>query len=190
MNADLLEFVTLGPSWVLQDPRRMQRFAEAYKTETGEDICNACPSTIASIIESLSLTSNLTRMSTETATQAFRLKDGIRLEIAGDPTVYTNANLTDESAVEILARVPGCLSRFQTVPDDWKDRVAKYKDRIRKRTERTPSEPKTDAGASSTQTGKTTGKAKPGPKPKDKATPPASTPPEPDPISSEPTPAE
>jgi len=53
----------------------------------------------------------------------FKLIDGKMIHHAG--THYTNANLTDEKAVEILTKFPSHIRTFATYPENWKELTGK-----------------------------------------------------------------
>lgn len=55
----------------------------------------------------------------------FKLKDGVVLQSHGHD-VYTNANLTDEKAVAVLASNPKCAKFFAQLPKGWKKRAEDY----------------------------------------------------------------
>jgi len=55
----------------------------------------------------------------------YLLKNGVILQIEGDPKVYSNANLTDEAAERYLSKNTAWIVRFAAYPEDWEKRVAK-----------------------------------------------------------------
>lgn len=57
----------------------------------------------------------------------FKLKEGIVLTLHAFNEAFTNSNMTDDKAVEILAKYPGHIVSFEIVPKDWKEQVEKFK---------------------------------------------------------------
>ncbi len=49
----------------------------------------------------------------------FKLLEGKMIGVSG--THYTNANLTDERAIEILTKYPSHIATFSTYPANWKE---------------------------------------------------------------------
>jgi uncharacterized phage infection (PIP) family protein YhgE len=56
----------------------------------------------------------------------YKLKPGVVIQFFGEPNFYTNPNLTNEVAERYLALNTDNAKLFETLPDDWKDRVADY----------------------------------------------------------------
>ena len=56
----------------------------------------------------------------------YALKNGVVLQMGfSSSEMYTNANLTDESAERYLAKNPGDIKYFSRAPEDWEARVEK-----------------------------------------------------------------
>lgn len=56
----------------------------------------------------------------------YALKNGVVLQMGfGSNEMYTNANLTDESAEKYLAKFPGNVKFFSKYPKNWKERAKK-----------------------------------------------------------------
>lgn len=51
----------------------------------------------------------------------FKLIQGKRLALHGLGMVITNANLTNENALEVLRRAPGAIKFFETYPTNWRE---------------------------------------------------------------------
>lgn len=49
----------------------------------------------------------------------FKLKEGKMIGVNG--THYSNANITDEKAIEILTKYPSHIATFETYPGNWKE---------------------------------------------------------------------
>ena len=49
----------------------------------------------------------------------FKLKEGKKISLYGMAEVVTNANLSNEKAMHILKRCPGCINMFEVFPKDW-----------------------------------------------------------------------
>lgn len=58
----------------------------------------------------------------------FKLKPLAVIEVAGTSESYSDHNLTDEKAVELIALNGNRINLFEVKPEDWQDRVAKFKD--------------------------------------------------------------
>lgn len=53
------------------------------------------------------------------AEKQFTIKEGKRIMLFGVGTVYTNKNITDEKARELLSKYPKLISVFERYPSDW-----------------------------------------------------------------------
>ena len=62
----------------------------------------------------------LTNLKNKTLMGQFSLQPGKNIKLHGFPTVYTNANITDEAAISILKKFPAALKFFQTYPSNWR----------------------------------------------------------------------
>ena len=60
----------------------------------------------------------------------YSLVAGVILQMAGDPNVYSNSNLTDEAAERYLKNNPKRIDFFSFYPEDWEARIADDKDKL------------------------------------------------------------
>lgn len=51
----------------------------------------------------------------------FKLKPNKIIQLHGQPDAYTNANMTDEKAIEILRLVPSHIKTFEEYPENWQE---------------------------------------------------------------------
>lgn len=54
----------------------------------------------------------------------FKLKKGKVIALHGMNEVITNANLTDDKAIELLKKFPGHAKSFEVLPENWQEVVA------------------------------------------------------------------
>jgi len=55
----------------------------------------------------------------------FEIKEGKMIQLHGLNDAYTNANLTDEKAIEILKKFPKAIAFFSKHPDNWQELCGK-----------------------------------------------------------------
>lgn len=83
--------------------------------------CNSC------IIEMYFQLKSLTKTKIQTMkTTIFKLAEGICISMHGMADSYTNANLTNRAALQILKKSRGHIKHFVTLPDNWQDLVANF----------------------------------------------------------------
>ena len=69
-----------------------------------------------------SLNNNKINQKQQQMENQFKLAEGKMIHLDG--TFYTNSNLTDEKAIEIIKRFPSHSKTFSEKPSDWEDVVA------------------------------------------------------------------
>ena len=93
------------------------------------EVCSSCPNMIPAYINRIKNFKNLELMSKKSETKVasvFALAEGVLIPIAGTSKAYSNANITEETAVALLAANPNRRSLFTKVPDDLDSRIADY----------------------------------------------------------------
>ena len=51
----------------------------------------------------------------------FKLKEGKMISLHCFNEDYTNANLTDQKAIDVLKKYPSCIAEFESYPSNWKE---------------------------------------------------------------------
>ena len=97
----------------------MSQFVNTYKQIFGTTPCITCKGRLEQSVTQLknALTNNPGLMEEK----KFVIKDNTVISTFGTSLSYTNANITDESAIEILRRNPKTIKWFKTFPDDWQE---------------------------------------------------------------------
>lgn len=91
------------------------------------EVCTNCPYQIPTYIRRIKNYKNSKTMSKETKTSSdFALGEGVMIPILGTSRAISNANLTDEKALSILAANPNRKALFTKVPKDLDKRLAEY----------------------------------------------------------------
>lgn len=60
-------------------------------------------------------------------TRKFEIKKDKMIQLFNQNDVYTDANITDEKAIELLKSSPGLIKFFSKFPADWRDLAAGFK---------------------------------------------------------------
>ncbi|WP_445454108.1 hypothetical protein [Flavobacterium sp. 25HG05S-40] len=89
------------------------------------ETCSSCPNKISGYIKKLKSFNTEKPMETKSI---FKLKEGATLPVPGTSKVYSNANLTDEVAIEMLAKNQNRKALFASLPKDVDARIAKYRE--------------------------------------------------------------
>lgn len=99
----------------------------AYRRHTGKQLQENCGNCYAKIyLYFLNKSNNLNQPITMETNKKFRIKEGKRIMLHGMSEVYTNANITDEAAMQILHRSPKAIQLFSDYPNDWRERAAAH----------------------------------------------------------------
>lgn len=112
-----LEFIKKTSSDELVNNHLKMVFDTYYKI-FGE-VCTGCPTKIAGYIFKLKKHDKNLIMSKDT--RVFRLKKGAIIPIAGTSKAYSDVNITDEIAIEILKANPNRRSIFLKVPENLEE---------------------------------------------------------------------
>lgn len=67
---------------------------------------------------------HLKKIKTMPQPSIYKLKPGVVIQFFGNSTVYTNSNLTDETAEKYLAQNTNNKRFFSDLPSNWEERVA------------------------------------------------------------------
>jgi len=86
------------------------------------ETCSNCPGKITGYIQKLKKFNPIKKM--ETISKTFQLKEGVIIPVAGTSDAYSNANLTDEIAVKLLADNPNRKILFEKLPDNLDELIA------------------------------------------------------------------
>lgn len=79
--------------------------------------CSTCPSNLPGYIKSLKNLNTSNQMKT-TETKNFKLQEAVTIPIPGTSKAYSNHNLTDEIAIELIAKNPNRKALFVVLPKD------------------------------------------------------------------------
>lgn len=102
----------------------LQHIFRLYPMIFGE-VCTGCPSKIAGYILKLK-SLNIEKMQ-EKIKSKFKLSTGVVIPIFGTSKAYTNENITDEIAIELLKQNPNRRSLFSTVPNNLEELLSEEK---------------------------------------------------------------
>lgn len=86
------------------------------------ETCSNCPGKITEYIQKLKQFNPIKKM--ETTLKLFQLKEGVIIPVAGTSDAYSNANLTDEIALKLLADNPNRKALFEKLPDNLDELIA------------------------------------------------------------------
>jgi hypothetical protein len=89
------------------------------------ETCSSCPSAISGYIQKLKNYNfkNLEKMENENLVN-YKLKEGVIVPILGTSDVYTNHNLTDEIAFQLLKENPNRVEIFEKMPENINELLA------------------------------------------------------------------
>ncbi len=88
--------------------------------------CSACPNKLPTYINKLKKY-NMDEQK-KTQAQKYRLKKGKVIHILGTKNMYSEHNMTDEVAIELLRENPNRAVLFAQLPENWETEIAKPKD--------------------------------------------------------------
>jgi len=97
-----------------------------HKTIFGE-ACSSCPNQIGGYIQKLKNFNSSKMKNKKTKDAKFALAKGTLIVFAGTSRSYSEANITDEVALEYLAKNPNRASLFAKVPDNLVKLIEAYK---------------------------------------------------------------
>ncbi len=86
--------------------------------------CSGCPGEIPGYIQKIKNFNPEKKM--ETKDLKFKLHEEVIVPVPGTSDVYSNANLTDEIAVKLIAENPNRKALFAILPDDVEDLIQQY----------------------------------------------------------------
>ncbi|MEC4050666.1 hypothetical protein OX284_014600 [Flavobacterium sp. SUN046] len=89
--------------------------------------CSSCSSKISGYIFKLKNFNPNLQM--ETTAQNFQLKTGAMIIIPGSSNSYSNANITDDIAIEYLAKNPNRKQLFKKLPDNVDELILDYNEK-------------------------------------------------------------
>lgn len=89
------------------------------------EVCSNCPSKIPGYIKKLKNLNTIPKMETKVK-NTFVLQTGTIIPVPGTSESYSNSNLTDEKAVELLAANKNRKALFATLPKDWEKQVEEF----------------------------------------------------------------
>lgn len=91
------------------------------------ETCSSCPNKISGYVSKIKKL-NPDQMSKEIKkSENFQLNQGVILPVPGTSIAYSNANLTDEIAIELLAANPNRKAVFAKLPKDVDKLIAEFK---------------------------------------------------------------
>lgn len=107
-------------------PEEKRLLIIAYYTATGDRMKEDCGGCFAKIYAFFLNKSKQIQNQTTMEKLNFRIKDGKRIALHGMATVYTNANLTNDAALDILSRAPKAIDMFSDYPGNWREMAQQY----------------------------------------------------------------
>lgn len=92
------------------------------------ETCSTCPNKIPGYIKKIKSLNpqNSKIMSQEKTTTVFRLQDSVTIPVAGTSLAYSQHNLTDEIAVELIAKNPNRKALFVKLPENLDELIEKF----------------------------------------------------------------
>ena len=136
----------------------------------GKSVCRGCPGEHVEIFNELRTLINnqlnpksetLMKNEEEVGTGMFILPEGRVLHDMVRGKAFTNDNLTDDEALDLLSRNPRAIRQFKKAPKDWEAKVKDYESRKPRPVKKV--EPAEDGkGGKPKAGGKSSGAAKPG----------------------------
>jgi hypothetical protein len=92
------------------------------------ETCSTCPNKIPGYIKKIKSLNpqNSKIMTQENKTTLFRLQERVTIPVAGTSTVYSQHNLTDEIAVELIAKNPNRKALFAKLPENLDELIEKF----------------------------------------------------------------
>lgn len=92
------------------------------------ETCSTCPNKIPGYIKKIKSLNpqNSKIMAQEKTTTVFRLQDRVTIPVAGTSLSYSQHNLTDEIAVELIAKNPNRKALFVKLPDNIDELIAEF----------------------------------------------------------------
>lgn len=90
-----------------------------YQKDFGS-ICASCPSKVEGYINKMKRKYLTEKIEVMAVDQKFVLKNGVVIPIHGTSMSYSQSNITDEIAIEILKGNPNAIGLFEKYPSDWK----------------------------------------------------------------------
>jgi hypothetical protein len=88
------------------------------------ETCSSCPGKITGYIQKLKNFN--TRIKMENTKSEFQLNVGVIIPVAGTSDAYSNHNLTDELAVQLLAQNPNRKVLFSKIPENVDQLIEEY----------------------------------------------------------------
>lgn len=88
------------------------------------ETCSTCPNKIGGYIQKLKTFNPDIKM--EIVKSNFKFNDGVIVPVTGTSDVYSNHNLTDEIALQILSKNPNRRSLFKVVPENLEDLIEDF----------------------------------------------------------------
>lgn len=91
-----------------------------------EEACSNCPGKLQGYINNLKKY-NPQKQKIMSDKKLFQLKKGVVVPVAGTSESYSNANITDEKALELLAANPNRKALFAVLPNDIDELIEQFK---------------------------------------------------------------
>lgn len=88
------------------------------------ETCSNCPGKITGYIQKLKNFN--TKIKMEIIKSEFQLNEGVIIPVAGTSDAYSNHNLTDELAIQLLAQNPNRKSLFSKLPENVDQLIEEY----------------------------------------------------------------
>lgn len=106
----------------IKDEKIGNRFIEIYKFLYSIKHCSRCKSQINNYFAQFKYDFIISPKKSLMADKQFILKKGVVLRLPKTVTDYTNSNLTDEIAVDILKHAPAFIKFFEKFPADYQQK--------------------------------------------------------------------
>jgi hypothetical protein len=88
------------------------------------ETCSSCPGKITGYIQKLK--NYNTKIKMENTKSEFKLNEGVIIPVAGTSDAYSNHNLTDEIAVQLLAQNANRKALFSKIPENVDTLIEEY----------------------------------------------------------------
>lgn len=98
------------------------------------EACSNCPGKLQGYINNLKKF-NPQKQKIMSDKKLFKLREGVIIPVAGTSESYSNANITDEKAVELLTINPNRKALFETLPKNVDELIEQFKNKTAKPTD-------------------------------------------------------
>lgn len=108
------------------------RFADYYNKIFHDDICQGCPGAFSAAYDKLNNFINSNQPIIMESTSQFQMEKDVVIYDRLSHAHYSNKNITDEAALNLIATNPKYANSFPVKPDGWEQMVKQHKSGLNK----------------------------------------------------------